>query len=952
LYIHVLRLQVKRRGSAREGQAGDRLKLTFSTMTPVVSGTVTFAFTDIEASTRRWERNFSVMEAAVRRHDALVRAAIVDRGGYVFKALGDAFCAAFSRAEDAVAAMLDVQRLLAAEDFSELDGLPVRAAIHTGTAHERDGDYFGPTVNRVARLLAIGHGGQILLSAATAALVDGRLPPKTRLRDLGQHRLRDLARPERVYGLSAPDLPVDLPPLRSLAALATNLPLQLTSFVGRETELAEIESLIKKHRLVTLVGSAGVGKTRAMLQVAANQLDDWDDGVWFVELAPLSSGDHITSAIAQAMGIALESDSLQSLVKALSAKQVLLLVDNCEHLVDPAARAIATLLAGCHKLSVLASSRQALDVDGEQVYRLPSLAVPEEDRAESLQAADAMECAAIMLFVDRAAAVEKRFALTDGNAPAIAEICRRLDGIPLAIELAASRMSILSLSQLSKMLDERFRLLAQKKGDRLPRQQTLRALIDWSFDLLSEDERAVFRRLSVFAGGWRLEAAVAACSDESIDSWQVFELLSSLVAKSLVVAEPRDDEHRYHMLNSIREYSRDRLVEANEAGAVQARHGRYYADVLPGLTHLVESLEDVQWQYALAPELANLRATLNWAIVARSDAVAGLNLLAHFEWPELVTTPQEAVGWFEAAAALIDAPVNDLIRARILRHLVRLEWLVGRPISEREKTALGAVAVARKSEDPNEIARALANLGGCYRDAGRFDEAESTFAQAYQVPESLSAITLNHVLRNWAVTNLQHGDLDAARRRFTEVAQQERPGSEAHASALLNLGELEFAIGNVQAARDAAGEARETLARLRAAPLALVICNLAAYALAVDDLADARELLREALHLLKKSGARWMIPALEHHALLGTLQGDHERAAALLGFTEVHYAQSGRRERTEQQGYERLISLLSQTYDQEELTRRRNQGARLQDDQALEHAAAISRSAKPLSSHA
>jgi predicted ATPase/class 3 adenylate cyclase len=920
-------------------------------MTPVVSGTVTFAFTDIEASTRRWERNFSAMEDAVRRHDALVRAAIADHGGYVFKALGDAFCAAFPRAEDAVAAMLDVQRRLAAEDFSELDGLPVRAAIHTGSAHERDGDYFGPTVNRVARLLAIGHGGQILLSAATAALVQGNLPLKTRLRDLGEHRLRDLARPERVYGLSAPDLSADLPPLRSLGALATNLPLQLTSFVGRETELAQIESLIKKHRLVTLAGSAGVGKTRTMLQVAANLLDDWDDGAWFIELAPLSSGDHIPSAVARAMGITLEGGhSLQSLAHALKAKNALLLFDNCEHLAEPTARAIAELLSSCPKLSVLASSRQALEVGGEHLYRLPPLDVPDEDEGETLHAADAMQSAAVLLFVDRATSVERRFTLTDANASAIAEICRRLDGIPLAIELAASRMSILSLSQLSKMLNERFRLLAQKKGDRLPRQQTLRALIDWSFDLLSEDERTVFRRLSVFAGGCGLEAAVAACADESIDSWQVLELLSGLVAKSLVVAEPRDDEHRYHMLNSIREYSRERLAEANEAGTIDARHGRYYSELLRELAHLVESLEDVQWQRALAPELANLRAALNWAIVARSDAGAGLTLLAHFEWPELVTTPQEAVAWFEAGAALIDAAENNEIRARVLRHLARLQWLVGRPIAEREKTALGAVAVARASADPNEVARALTNLGSCYRDAGRFEEAESTFSQAYEAPERLSAITLNHVLRNWAVTNLQRGDLDAARRRFTDVAQRERPGSEAHASALLNLGELEFAMGNVEAARATAGKARETLARLHAAPLALVICNLAAYALAVDDLADARDLLHEALRLLKKSGARWMIAALEHHALLGALQGDHERAAVILGFTEAHYAQRGRRERTEQQGYERLIDLLSQRYGQEELSRRRNEGARLEDDQALERAAAISRGEKPLSS--
>jgi predicted ATPase/Tfp pilus assembly protein PilF len=848
--------------------------------------------------------------------------------------------------------MLDAQRLLAAEDFSALDGLPVRAAIHTGTAQERDGDYFGPTVNRVARLLAIGHGGQILVSGATAAVVQGDLPPQTRLRDLGEHRLRDLARPEHVYGLIARDLGADFPALRSLSALATNLPLQLTSFVGRETEIAEIASLIKKHRLVTLVGPGGVGKTRTMLHVAANLLDAWDDGAWFVELAPLSSGEHIPSAVAHALGVTLEGgDPLQSLVNALKSKHALLLFDNCEHLVEPAAGAIATILGSCPNISVIASSRQALEVDGEHVYALPSLEVPEEDEVEPLSAAGAMDCAAILLFVERAAAVERRFALTDENASTIAEICRRLDGIPLAIELAASRMSMVSLRQLLEMLNERFRLLAQRRNDRLPRQQTLRALIDWSFDLLNEDERALFRRLSVFAGGWKLQAAAATCADESIDEWQVFELLSGLVTKSLVVAEPHDDERRYRMLNSIREYSRERLAEANEAGTVNAKHGRYFSGLLRELTPLVDSLEDVQWRNAVAPELANVRAALDWAIVARSDVAAGLNLLAHFEWPELVTTPQEAIAWYDAAAALVDAAVDGAIAARVLRHLVRLEWLVGRPISEREKTAIGAVAVARQSSDPNEIARALANLGSCYRDAGRFDEAESIFLQAYQTPETLSAIALNHVLRTWAVTNLQHGDLDAARRRFTEVAQRERPGSEAHASALINLAELEFAMGNVASARAAAAQAKETLARLRAAPLALVMCNLAAYAMAVDDLTDARDLLREALRLLKKSGARWMVTALEHHALLGALQGDHERAVALLGFTESRYAESGKRERTEQHGYERLTRLLSQIYDEEEMTSRLNEGARLGDDEALEYAAAISRCETPAPIH-
>ena len=326
------------------------------------SGTVTFLFSDIEGSTIRWDRNRAAMQDAVRRHDALMRAAIAHHDGCVFKTVGDAFCAAFARPEDAVAAVLDAQRALGAKDFSAVDGLRVRAAVHTGTADERDGDYFGPALNRVARLLAIGHGGQVLLSSACTELVQGDLPPQAGLRDLGEHRLKDLARPEHVYQLVAPDLIADFPPLRSLQVFQNNLPLRLSTFVGREAEIADITTLIEKHRLVTLVGSGGVGKTRLSLQVAANLLDGCEAGVWFVELAPLTSGDYIPSAIAQALGLTLasEGEPMENLVRALEVKQALLVFDNCEHLVEPAARAISAILHGAPRVKVLASSRQAV----------------------------------------------------------------------------------------------------------------------------------------------------------------------------------------------------------------------------------------------------------------------------------------------------------------------------------------------------------------------------------------------------------------------------------------------------------------------------------------------------------------------------------------------------------------------------------------------------------------
>ncbi len=914
-------------------------------MEPIPSGTVTFAFTDIESSTQSWERDRAEMQRAVRRHDAVLREAIARHGGYVFKTVGDAFCAAFSLPANAVAAMLEAQRGLAAEDFSALDGLRVRAAIHTGTADEREGDYFGPAVNRVARLLAIGHGGQILVSGVTAALVHGDLPPQSSLADLGDHRLKDLAQPERVYELKAPDRTGDFPPLRSLNALVTNLPLQLTSFVGRENEIAEISALVPKHRLITLVGSGGVGKTRAALYVAAGLVDGANDGVWFVQLAPLTSGAYIPSAIAQALDVALppDRDPLQGLVALLKPKRVLLILDNCEHLVGAVADVVSAILNGCPNVRVLATSRQAIDIAGEQTYHLPSLAVPKQDDIEGLGADEAIRSAAIALFVERAAAVDSHFALTDDNAATIADICVRLDGIPLEIELAASRTTVLGLKALSERLNERFRVLTGGSRSLLPRQQTLRALIDWSYDLLDDDERATFRRLSVFAGGWALPAAAAVCADVGNDEWRVLDLLSALVAKSLVVVEADGDDRRYRLLNSIREYSRERLAASNELDDVAAKHARYYAGLVGELAALVDTLEDERWQNALAPEVDNIRAALDWAIVRGNETETGLSLLARVEWPERVVTPHEAIAWFDAAAHLVEAPSGSPTHTRIWRHRVRLEWFVGRPVAQREKTAKGALAAAQASADFNEIAHALTNLGSCYRDAGRFDDAEPLFAQAYALaPNALSPMTINTVVRNWAVANLQQGDLDTARRRFTEVADRERPGSEAHASALLNLGELEFAAGNLEAARTAARSARATFVRLNAAPLGLAVCNLAAYAMALNDLDDARALLRETVGLLKRSATRWTVTALEHHAVLAGLAGDHERAATLLGFTDARFVGEDTRQRTERHGYERLTRLLSAIYDRSEIERLMRLGARLTDEQALEHAVAIS----------
>ncbi len=728
-----------------------------------------------------------------------------------------------------------------------------------------------------------------------------------------------------------------------------NLPRMLTSFVGREAEIAEILALVERHDLVTVVGPGGVGKTRATLQAVVPLLDRFDDGVWVVRLAPLSSENDIPAAIARDMGLRLASkdDSLEALVEMLRDKHALLVIDNCEHLIEPAARVIGTTLRECPKIKVLASSRQSLDVAGECVYRLDPLGLPIQEDLGHLSAADAMQSPAIRLFVERAATLDRRFTLNDDNAPAVAEIAGKLDGVPLAIELAASKTVALTPTQLSQQLDERLLLLSGTGSDLVPRQRTLRALIDWSFDLLEDEERAVLLRLSIFVGGWTLESASAVCAGNGVDRERMADVLRALVSKSLIYVDPFGEERRYGMLFILRRYTSDRLEAAGDTDALAAQHARYFMVFIESLASLVASLEDVRWQHALTREIGNIRAALDWAMMQGNDVDTGLRLLAQLEWSELVTTPQQAIRWFDAAK--VSASTADtLTKARVLRHHVRLEWLVGRPIDGRERAAREALDAAQASSDPDEIARALANVASIHRDAGRFEDAERLFAQAYQAPHALSTLSINDVLRNWAIANLQHGDIDTARRRFSEVASRERPGSEAYASALLNLGELEFAANNVAAARTAAAKAREAFAQLDAAPLALAVCNQAAYAMADDDLDQARNLLREALSLLKKSGARWMITALEHHATLGVLAHENERAVALLGFTDAHYAASNdTRQRTEQFGYERAMRLLSNVYAEDELARRLSAGAGLTAGEALEYAAAISRRIQP-----
>ncbi len=903
------------------------------------SGTLTFVFTDIEGSTQRWEREPAAMRTAVRRHDDLLRAAIVEHDGYVFKTIGDAFCAAFARPGKAVAAAVVLQRALAAEDFMAVEGLRVRAAVHTGTADERDGDYFGPTLNRTARLLGIGNGGQVLISGVTAALVQTELPPETSLRDLGEHRLRDLARPENVYQLVAPGLAVEFPPLRSLDARRNNLPLQLKSFVGREREIAEITALIDKQRLVTLVGPGGVGKTRTSLQVAANLLDVSGDGVWFVELAPLSSGEYVPTTIADAVGVTLpaEGDALSNLANALKGKKALLVFDNCEHIVEAVARVAGTILRVCPNVKILASSRQSLDIDGEDVYRMPSLEMPREGD-DRLRAAEAMESAAVALFVDRARAVDNRFALTDDNAPIVADICRRLDGIPLAIELAAARAPVLSPKQLRERLNERFRLLTSGNRDALPRQQTLRAAIDWSHDLLDEPERALFRRLGIFVNGFEFEGAVAVGGGEEAD---VLDLLASLVSKSLVLARPDNDSQRYRFLESTRVYALEKLASASERELVAGLHLRYLRERFAALWERREQTGgQTELAAAVQAELEDVRSALDGAS-ERADAVAGGELLAN------VDVAWAALGLYAEGIARIERYITALPgdQAQLLAQLsAALSFLMAEAGQKMRAVEAARVAVerARASGDPATLARALVYRSRLATKVGSFEEAAEALAEAETI-SGMSPYRRLVLLEARAALTFFSGDREASAPVFERLRKEYRllGNPRLEIVSAMNLAEVEFALGRPQRAIAIVNEILP-MARSSGDPgmVTYALYNVAGYLIAADDLPGAVAAARETIEIrLKREPDHPEIAvALEHLALVFMLRGDAARAATLEGYADAAFERLDfEREVTEAVTHDRLAALLDESLAADERASLMADGAAL----ALEAAVAL-----------
>ncbi len=721
------------------------------------AGTVTFLLTDVEGSTRLWEAAPEEMSAAVARHYELLDAAVALHGGVrpVEQGEGDSVVAAFARAGDALAAGLDAQRALLAEPWPQGAPLRVRMALHTGDARLRDeGNYFGTAVNRCARLRGIAHGGQVLLSRATHDLVQDALPDDAELVDLGAHRLRDLGRPEQVFALVHPDVPPIRAPLRSLDTLPNNLPVEPSSFVGRDRELAQIAEALRTARALTLTGAGGCGKTRLALQAAADTLDRFSGGAWWVALAPLADAALLADAVATAVGVRPlpGQTAADAVVAHLAARRALLVLDNCEHLLAACAELTDALLRGCPDVTVLATSREPLGLPGETSWRVPSLSLPRAPAGETIQSLAQSD--AVRLFVERAVQVRPNFAVTNETAPAVAQICHDLDGIPLAIELAAARVRMLAPEQIAAGLADRFRLLTGGARTALPRQQTLRASVDWSHELLDDAERILFRRLGVFAGGFTLDACEEVCADDDLDRYAVLDLLTSLVDKSLVLVEEHGPFTRYRLLETVRHYALDRLLEAGETGALRDRH----RDAFVALAERVEpdllTEREPETLALLDAESANVHAAIEWA--AQSDPDLGLRLCSALAlWWRLR-------GLFLAGDAAVKRALDaapegtSVLRARALwgRAYINV-WAGNTEVVEectRDALAIGEALddewVQGRALHPLSIVLVLSDPGGAERIGTRSRDLARAAGDDFVVADTSQTIGYAHWMRD------------------------------------------------------------------------------------------------------------------------------------------------------------------------------------------------------------
>jgi predicted ATPase/class 3 adenylate cyclase/tetratricopeptide (TPR) repeat protein len=856
--------------------------------------TLTFLFTDIEGSTALLRRLGDDGYAQVLAgHHVLIRSSLVAHGGREVDTQGDAFFAVFSSPRACVAAVLQMQQSINAHPWPAGEQVRVRMGIHCGEAARTATGLVGLEVHRAARVAAAGHGGQVLVSEAAAVLVRDGLPSGAALADLGSHRLKDLGRPERIFQLHAAGLPAGFPPLRSLGnpALPNNLPAQLSAFIGRDREICEVRALVESSRLVTLAGAGGCGKTRLGLQVAAELLDGSGDGVWLAELAAVTGQDAVPAAICEALRLAVNPGrpALEALLDALALQDVLIVLDNCEHLIGGCATTAEAIVRRCPRVHLLATSREPLGIGGEVIYRVPSLSLPGPEESDSApRSADA-----VALFADRARAQGVALDVDGQAGPLVVSVCRRLDGMPLAIELAAARLRSMSLAELHDRLDQRFRLLTGGSRTALERQQTLRATVGWSYSLLAGAERVLLARLSVFAGGFDLAAAEAVCGSGGLDVLEVAGLLGSLVDKSLVVAEPAGTGLRYRLLETIRLFAAERLAEAggDQAAAVAAAHCAHFLSVAETAAAYLAGPEQGRWLARLDADQANLRRAAGHA-AGHPDGTAGVLRLgvALFRYWWTRSRLQEAFGLLVPVLRRPDARADPALFTAALVTAVYVASFID-PATARQ-LAGQAVQVARQLGDDRLLSRALAVLCGVHAFAGE-PEAGCPFGQEsvelarrlgddVQLAESLLCPLLT-------IDPARSGPLYAEAIACTERSGDHVVNSSLHNNAglaALEAGDLPAARAHLEAAAQAAQQTgyQDTI----------VMVNLGDVLRAEEDQDGARSAYEAVLRNGRRNGDTWnMAGSLLGLACLAGDAGDWDRAAVLHGAAQACQDRTG-----------------------------------------------------------
>jgi predicted ATPase/class 3 adenylate cyclase/DNA-binding CsgD family transcriptional regulator len=865
------------------------------------SGTLSLLFTDVEASTRAWLRNPQAMSVALARHDQLIERLVARHGGHVVRACGegDSRFAVFARASDAVVAACAAQLALTEERWAVGEPLRVRMAVHTGEAELRLGDYYGPAVNHCARLRAIAHGGQVLVSAVTADLLSEAFPQELSLRDLGHHQLRDLEEPEQVWQLLHPRLPSDFPPLKSLSAKRDNLPNQLTSFVGRHETIAELRRLLVSTRLLTLTGPGGVGKTRLALALAEIVLPDYADGVWLVELAPLTDPGLVPSTVATVLGVQESTKPvIEQLTEALQKMATLVVLDNCEHVVYACAVLSEHLLRRAPNVQILATSRQPIGAEGEVVWRVPGLTVPRLADAPTQPEPFATE--AVQLFVERAQAVAPEFRATE-HLGAVVDLCRQLDGIPLAIELAAARAKVLAPDQIVARLGDRFKLLVSARRTASDRQRTLRAAVDWSYELLAKSDQALFNQLSVFSGGFALDAAEAVCADPD-PSGQIAEedipvLIGRLVDQSLLEAESIEGAIRFRLLETLRQFANERLREAGHYAMLRDRHLDWCLTIADSVWSGLGGDKEALWSALVEREYDNMRAALAWALENPSDAEAGLRLagdLYFFWWRRGYVG--EGRAWL-AQALDLDARVGTsptlaagLARVRALRGAGILAHTQSDYVAA-DSMFSASVAVARTLDDPEPVADGLYWLGsnalvlGDDARARQFTEESLEFYRQVTDPERAKHAQIHGPLGTLTDLAWRNGDYAQAKVLCEERLRYARSGGDRRgiASVSVALGKLASEQGDHERAKKLLQASRESFSELGDRNgLAAALLHGAHAARARGDRAEAAEQFGASLRIYEELGAVWGIAdSLEGLAGIAGDLGQSECAAQL-----------------------------------------------------------------------